>query len=89
MTDEKKNIQVDLWGNEVTKKYELRDNYIEPPFSVMDTKQGRWQQRRRKWKLLGIESELGRGENGYDAFKKPKAFTMPSHWQRGGTGGAT
>ena len=64
MTDEKKNIQVDLWGNEVTKKYELRDNYIEPPFSVMDTKQGRWQQRRRKWKLLGIESELGRKVDG-------------------------
>ena len=64
MTDEKKNIQVDLWGNEVTKKYELRDNYIEPPFSVMDTKQGSWQQRRRKWKSLGIESELGRKVDG-------------------------
>ena len=62
--EEVKNIQVDLWGNEVTKKYELRDNYIEPPFSVMDTKQGRWQRRRQKWKALGIESELGRKVDG-------------------------
>ena len=62
--EEKKNIQVDLWGNEVTKKYELRDSYIEPPFSVMDTKQGTWQRRRHKWKNLGIESELGRKVDG-------------------------
>ena len=62
--EEKKSIQVDLWGNEVTKKYELRDSYIEPPFSVMDTKQGTWQRRRHKWKNLGIESELGRKVDG-------------------------
>lgn len=58
------NIQVDLFGNEVTKKFELRDKYIEPPFSVFDTKQGTWQRRRNKWKTLGIESELGRKVDG-------------------------
>ena len=58
------NIQVDLFGNEVTKKFELRDKYIEPPFSVFDTKQGTWQRRRNKWKALGIESELGRKVDG-------------------------
>ena len=62
--EEEKSIQIDLWGNEVTKKYELRDSYIEPPFSVMDTKQGTWQRRRHKWKNLGIESELGRKVDG-------------------------
>ena len=52
--------QIDLWGNPVTKKYELRDKYIEPPFSVLDTRQGTWLNRRNKWKSLGLESELGR-----------------------------
>ena len=44
--EEENKVQIDLWGNEVTKVYELKDDYIEPPFSVMDTKQGRWQRRR-------------------------------------------
>ena len=62
--EEENKVQIDLWGNEVTKVYELKDDYIEPPFSVMDTKQGRWQRRRNKWKSLGIESELGRKVDG-------------------------
>ena len=64
MLEEDKPNQVDLFGNEITKKFELRDKYIEPPFSVMDTKQGTWQRRRQKWKALGIESELGRKVDG-------------------------
>jgi len=38
----------------------LRDTFIEPPFSVLDTKTGSWQDRKRKWVDLGIESDLGR-----------------------------
>ncbi len=37
-----------------------------PPFTVLDTRQGYWQERKRAWLALGIESELGRdvaGEN--------------------------
>ena len=41
----------------------LREKYIEPPFSVLDTKTGSWQQRKRKWIDLGIKSEVGRGDN--------------------------
>ncbi len=33
-----------------------------PPFSVLEARQGYWQQRKRKWLRLGIQSELGRGE---------------------------
>lgn len=62
--NENNDVQVDLFGNEVTKKFELRDKYIEPPFSVFDTKQGTWQRRRNKWKALGIQSELGRKVDG-------------------------
>ena len=38
----------------------LSDRFIIPPFSVLDTKQGAWQDRKRYWLSLGIKSELGR-----------------------------
>lgn len=38
----------------------LRDRYMEPPFTVLDRRQGAWQSRDRQWKALGIQSELGR-----------------------------
>ena len=34
-----------------------------PTFSVFDTRQGYWQNRKQQWKDLGIKSELGRDEN--------------------------
>ena len=40
----------------------LSDRFLVPPFSVLDTKQGYWQERKRNWVSLGIKSELGRGE---------------------------
>lgn len=51
---------VDLFGNEVEEKGSLKDTYIVPPFSILDTTQGDWFNRRNKWKDLGIKSELGR-----------------------------
>lgn len=39
----------------------LADRFIVPPFSVLDARQGYWQDRKRAWIALGIESELGRG----------------------------
>lgn len=53
----------DLFGNEIIEDVLLRDKFIEPPFSVLDTKQGRWQNRKRKWIAKGLKSEVGRGEN--------------------------
>jgi hypothetical protein len=41
----------------------LSDRFIVPPFSVLDARQGYWQERKRAWLVLGIQSELGRGEN--------------------------
>lgn len=38
----------------------LRDRYIEPPFSILDTRQGTWQNRKRAWLAVGIKSEIGR-----------------------------
>jgi len=41
----------------------LADRFGVPPFSVLDARQGYWQDRKRAWLAIGIESELGRGEN--------------------------
>lgn len=38
----------------------LADKFIVPPFSVLDARGGVWQDRKRRWLTLGIESELGR-----------------------------
>lgn len=40
----------------------LSERYGAPPFSVLDAKQGRWQERKREWLALGIRSELGRSD---------------------------
>jgi len=39
----------------------LAERFGIPPFSVLDARQGYWQQRKRAWLALGIRSELGRG----------------------------
>lgn len=44
-------------------KGSLSDNFGVPPFSVLDTKQGYWQNRKRKWLSLGFKSEIGRSVN--------------------------
>jgi len=53
----------DLFGNEIIEDVLLRDKFIEPPFSVLDTRQGNWQNRKRKWIAKGLKSEVGRKEN--------------------------
>jgi len=40
----------------------LADRFLVPPFSVLDARQGYWQERKRAWLALGIQSELGRGD---------------------------
>ena len=39
----------------------LAERFIVPPFSVLDARQGYWQERKRAWLALGLQSELGRG----------------------------
>lgn len=55
--------EFDLFGNEVIKDVLLRDKFIEPPFSVLDAKQGGWRRRKKQWLKIGIQSEIGREEN--------------------------
>lgn len=50
----------------------LIDRFVVPPFSILDTRQGYWQDRKRAWKALGIKSEVGRKENLIDAPDLPQ-----------------
>jgi hypothetical protein len=46
-------MAVDLFGEEIIEDVLLRDKFIEPPFSILDTKTGNWQRRKREWKRIG------------------------------------
>lgn len=56
----------DDWGGnngeetEIEKHEKLTEKFIIPPFSVFDTRQGYWQDRKKRWKEIGIQGELGR-----------------------------
>jgi len=41
----------------------LAERFLAPPFSVLDTRQGYWKQRKQQWLSLGIKSEVGRKSN--------------------------
>jgi DNA modification methylase len=59
-------MAIDLFGNKIVEDVLLRDRFLEPPFSVMDTKTGTWQIRKRNWIEKGIKSEVGRGAKAYN-----------------------
>ena len=41
----------------------LKDDFILPPFSVLNTRTAEWQERRRAWLEIGIKSDEGRSED--------------------------
>jgi hypothetical protein len=41
----------------------MRDKFLIPPFSILNAREGWWQDRKRQWLAIGIQSELGRGGN--------------------------
>jgi len=64
MGTEKEPKSYNLFGEAVTSNKDiLRGKFIEPPFSVLDTKTASWQKRKREWLSLGLESEKGRDEH--------------------------
>ncbi len=50
-------------GEAAEPKGNLSDRFMIPPFSVLNAREGWWQDRKRAWLALGIRSEVGRGEN--------------------------
>lgn len=57
-------------------KVSLSDRFGIPPFSVLNAREGWWQDRKRAWLSLGIQSELGRGE-GVDGGASPGGSPRP------------
>lgn len=51
---------VNLFGKVIDDKNILRDKFLEPPFTILDSKSGSWKNRKLNWKSLGIKSEIGR-----------------------------
>ena len=56
-------VNYDLFGDIIIEPNSLKEKYIIPPFSIFDTASGDWQNRKNKWKNLGIQSEVGRGNS--------------------------
>tara|TARA_R100000458_G_C8250889_1_gene227857 strand:- start:298 stop:1200 length:903 start_codon:yes stop_codon:yes gene_type:complete len=67
---------VDLFGNKIIEKTSLKSEFVIPPFSILDTASGDWQNRKNMWKSLGIKSEIGRKVSsivaGTDDYRKIK-----------------
>jgi DNA modification methylase len=67
----------DLFGDPIKPKASgvVSERFTFPPFTILDAKQGDWQERKREWLSIGIKSEIGRGDNllmggGVDEFDK-------------------
>lgn len=55
----------DLFGDIVRPRADsvLGERFGIVPFTVLDARQGDWQERKRRWLSLGLKSEVGRGDN--------------------------
>ena len=55
----------DLFGEAIKPKASgpVADRFTLPPFTILDARSGDWQERKRAWASLGINSEVGRTEN--------------------------
>ena len=51
-------------GGAAAARATLAERFGVPPFSILDARQGYWQERKGAWIALGIQSELGRGGAG-------------------------
>lgn len=66
----------------------LSERFLVPPFSVLDTRQGYWQDRKREWLSLGIQSELGRGGMANDKFSDQSGMNDAKRYNADGSRGS-
>ena len=52
----------------------LAERFLVPPFSVLNARDGWWQARKKSWLALGLQSEMGRGNEG-DGTKRGLTFS--------------
>lgn len=56
----------ELDGAVVENKGSLAEAFLLPPFSIFDTRQGYWQDRKQGWLSLGIKGEVGRSAKAFN-----------------------
>ena len=63
MSIDKQLYGVDLFGESLRPAVEspVAQKFLIPPFSVLNAREGDWQERKRAWLSIGIKSEIGRG----------------------------
>lgn len=65
----------------------LAGEFLIPPFTVMNAREGWWMDRKRAWLSLGIKSEVGRGENLIGrSLHEQVALALSGKGGKGGTG---
>ena len=57
---------LDLFGNPIETKGDLKKEFGANPFTILDTKDDLWQSRKKRWINLGIQSEVGREATAYN-----------------------
>ena len=57
----------DLFGESIKPENQspVSKTFIMPPFSVLNAREGAWQERKRAWIGFGIKSEVGRDAEAY------------------------
>jgi hypothetical protein len=69
-------------------KGNLSDRFGIPPFSVLNAREGWWQDRKRAWLALGIQSELGRGGAAFQQTSEREIAILKRTGDYGNRGGA-
>jgi hypothetical protein len=62
----------------------LAGRFLIPPFSVLNAREGWWQDRKRAWLALGIKSEEGRGGSDAKANAAPGGSVMVAGYDKSG-----
>ena len=82
---------VDLFGESIKPDYKnvISQRFIIPPFSVLNTREGFWQKRKRAWKSIGIKSEVGRNisDRAFSKYEEEKYGSRKSGHRGGGSAG--
>lgn len=81
-------VELDLFGEPVLNGHKsvLAQTFSYPPFSVLNAREGWWQERKRQWLALGIKSEIGRGANALQLSEQCEQYRTASgdYVKRGG-----
>ena len=81
--------ETDLFGEPVVNGHKsvLAQTFDYPPFSVLNAREGWWQERKRQWLALGIKSEVGRGGENTSASSRAMELAGGFRPEHGVTGG--